>query len=97
MKIYSVLLTLALGASMAFGFVPTVPTQHAGARTFSPTAMYAKYNTMDEILALFPADLPVLINFYDAATENAIKDDIFRAKQLLKDRATVVSIKQQGN
>jgi hypothetical protein len=50
---------------------------------------------MEEILALFPEDKPVLINFYDANTENAIKDDIFRAKQLLSDRATLVSIKQQ--
>lgn len=59
------------------------------------TALGAKYKTMDEILALFPDDKPVLINFYDARTENAIKDDIFRAKTLLKDRATLVSIKQQ--
>ena len=59
------------------------------------TAMYAKYNSMEEILALFPTDMPVLVNFYDGATENDIKDDIFRAKNLLKDRATVVSIKQQ--
>ena len=57
--------------------------------------MLAKYKTMDEILALFPDDKPVLINFYDAKTENEIKDDIFRAKTLLKDRATLVSIKQQ--
>merc|ERR1712150_233999 len=49
----------------------------------------------DEILALFPEDKPVLINFYDAGTEAAIKDDIFRAKTLLADRATLVSIKQQ--
>jgi len=50
---------------------------------------------MEEILALFPEDKPVLINFYDANTESAIKDDIFRAKTLLKDRATLVSVKQQ--
>jgi hypothetical protein len=50
---------------------------------------------MDEILALFPEDLPVLINFYDAATEKDIKGDISRAKTLLKDRASLVSIKQQ--
>jgi hypothetical protein len=84
----------------------------------------AKYKTMDEILALFPKDKPVLINFYDAKTESKsqvssaswfsvaafdaccptnlssinvgdIKDDIFRAKNLLQDRATLVSIKQQ--
>jgi len=50
---------------------------------------------MDEILALFPEDKPVLINFYDASTEKDIKADIVRAKQLLEDRAKVVSIKQQ--
>ena len=50
---------------------------------------------MDEILALFPDDKPVLINFYDADTESEIKDDIFRAKQLLEDRAKLVSIKRQ--
>lgn len=55
----------------------------------------AKYNNMDEILAKFPEDIPVLINFYDAATEGDIKNDIVRAKNLLKDRCTVVSIKQQ--
>jgi thioredoxin-like negative regulator of GroEL len=55
----------------------------------------AKYKSMDEILALFPEDKPVLINFYDAKTENAIKDDIFRAKKLLEGRATLVSVKQQ--
>jgi len=54
------------------------------------TALSAKYNSMDEILALFPDDKPVLINFYDAATEADIKDDIFRAKNLLADRATLV-------
>lgn len=50
---------------------------------------------MDEILAKFPDDKPVLINFYDANTEAQIKDDIFRAKTLLADRLTLVSIKQQ--
>jgi len=50
---------------------------------------------MEEILAKFPDDKPVVINFYDANTENEIKNDIFRAKELLKDRATLVSIKQQ--
>ena len=56
----------------------------------SRTALAAKYKTMDEILALFPDEKPVLINFYDAATEADIKDDIFRAKKLLEDRATLV-------
>lgn len=64
-------------------------------RSTTTTQLLAKYNTMDEILALFPEDKPVLINFYDANTENQIKDDIFRAKKLLEDRATLVSIKQQ--
>lgn len=50
---------------------------------------------MDEILALFPEDKPVLVNFYDANTEDQIKSDIFRAKELLADRATLVSIKRQ--
>ena len=63
--------------------------------TSRSTALSAKYNSMDEILALFPDDKPVLINFYDANTEAEIKDDIFRAKKLLEDRATLVSIKQQ--
>lgn len=70
-----------------------VPQQQPTA--FRRSALSAKYNSMDEILALFPEEKPVLINFYDAGTENAIKDDIFRAKKLLEDRATVVSIKQQ--
>jgi hypothetical protein len=39
--------------------------------------------------------MPILINFYDSATEGDIKGDIVRAKNLLKDRCTVVSIKQQ--
>lgn len=50
---------------------------------------------MDEILALFPDDKPVLVNFYDGSTEGDIKADIFRAKELLADRATLVSIKRQ--
>jgi len=50
---------------------------------------------MEEILALFPEDKPVLMNFYDAATEEEIKNDIFRAKTLLQDRCTVCSVKQQ--
>ena len=50
---------------------------------------------MEEILAKFPDDKPVLINFYDAATEADIKSDIVRAKNLLAERCTVVSIKQQ--
>ena len=64
--------------------------------TSTPTALsMAKYNTMEEILAKFPEDKPVLINFYDSASEAEIKSDIVRAKNLLADRCTVVSIKQQ--
>jgi len=55
----------------------------------------AKYKTLEEIVDLFPDDKPVLINFFDVNTENAIKDDILRAKNFLKDRCTLVSIKQQ--
>eukprot|EP00429_Kryptoperidinium_foliaceum_P010368 CAMPEP_0176005644 /NCGR_PEP_ID=MMETSP0120_2-20121206/2313_1 /TAXON_ID=160619 /ORGANISM="Kryptoperidinium foliaceum, Strain CCMP 1326" /LENGTH=140 /DNA_ID=CAMNT_0017338359 /DNA_START=82 /DNA_END=504 /DNA_ORIENTATION=+ len=77
-------------AACVQGFVPTVPST-----TRAPSSLLAKYNSMDEILAKFPEDKPVLINFYDASTEDAIKGDIFRAKELLKDRATLVSIKQQ--
>lgn len=50
---------------------------------------------MDEILAKFPEEKPILINFYDSKTESTIKDDIVRAKNLLADRCTLVSIKQQ--
>lgn len=77
----------------------------SGAQAFAPAARpaftkpsalsMAKYNNMDEILAKFPEDMPTLINFYDAATEADIKADIVRAKNLLKDRCTVVSIKRQ--
>mmetsp|Transcript_37017 Transcript_37017/g.76942 ORF Transcript_37017/g.76942 Transcript_37017/m.76942 type:complete len:144 (-) Transcript_37017:181-612(-) len=76
--------------SGAFAPAPLAPS----GRTSSAMEM-AKYNSMDEILALFPEEKPVLVNFYDAATENLIKNDIFRAKKLLEDRATVVSIKRQ--
>lgn len=90
MKFSLVSALLAVVASVQ-GFVPTV----VPASTRGPTNLLAKYNSMDEILAKFPVDKPVLINFYDANTEAVIKDDIFRAKALLKDRATLVSIKQQ--
>lgn len=95
MKVSALAMSLWWGflacASQAFAPVGLPKTATA---TSQQLAM-AKYNSMEEILALFPDDKPVLINFYDAATENAIKDDIFRAKQLLQDRATLVSIKQQ--
>lgn len=81
-------------AFSAEAFAP-VPSSSAIRAQAPSSALYAKYNTMDEILALFPEDKPVLVNFYDAATEDDIKADIMRAKQLLADRATLVSIKQQ--
>lgn len=94
----SFLTMLFLGMATAF-VVPSSSRSSGGAslnvpRSASPLMM-AKYNTLEEILALFPEDLPVLINFYDAKTEAAIKDDIFRAKKLLEDRCKVVSMKQQ--
>jgi hypothetical protein len=76
--------------SVAVAF--TIPTT-SSAR--AATHLGAKYKSMDEILAKFPDDKPVLINFYDGSTEGDIKSDIFRAKELLKDRATLVSIKRQ--
>lgn len=86
------LVALLVGESQAFAPLHS-STNHD--RSTTTTLHMAKYKTMDEILALFPEDKPVLINFYDANTEAEIKDDIFRAKQLLADRATLVSIKQQ--
>jgi hypothetical protein len=90
MKI-SILSTLLAAVASVQGFAPSVPTKYFP----SSSALQAKYNSVDEILALFPDDKPVLLNFYDATTEDVIKDDVFRAKTLLKDRATLVSIKQQ--
>lgn len=92
MKISTVLLASLLSAVTAF--VP--PSQNTAFVTRDAARLsMAKYNTMDEILAKFPEDMPLLINFYDASTEADIKNDIFRAKNLLKDRCTVCSIKQQ--
>eukprot|EP00977_Amphora_coffeiformis_P015443 scaffold4511_cov171-Amphora_coffeaeformis.AAC.9 len=91
-SIASTFLALVALFSGASAFVPATPTT---TRSTTTTSLRAKYNTMDEILALFPDDKPILINFYDANTEAEIKDDIFRAKKLLEGRATVVSIKQQ--
>ena len=86
-----ILALLALMASSANAFAPAAkPAFGAGS-----SALNAKYNTMDEILAKFPEEKPVLINFYDAKTEADIKNDIFRAKTLLADRCTLVSIKVQ--
>merc|ERR1712232_656698 len=80
-----------MGILSANGFVPPLKVPIA-ARQFE---LAAKYKNMDEILALFPEEKPILINFYDGNTENEIKDDIMRAKKLLEDRCTLVSMKQQ--
>ena len=96
--VFSIFVILRL-ISLAYGFTTVqqqVPMVGARSSTSSVVTLdMAKFNTMDEILAKFPDDKPVLINFYDANTENSIKNDIFRAKKLLEDRATLVSIKQQ--
>lgn len=83
---------------MVNAFIPlsSSPTLSRHFRVERSTSLsMAKYNTINEILAKFPNDKPILINFYDSKTENDIKDDIFRAKTLLADRCTIVSIKQQ--
>lgn len=82
-----------VAALLAVGTNAFVPSKPYAAN--SSVLFMAKYKTMDEILDKFPDDKPVLINFYDAATESAIKNDIVRAKKLLEGRCTVVSIKQQ--
>jgi len=84
---------IALSCVTANAFMINTPSK-LSSYTQSSLSM-AKYNTMDEILAKFPEDKPVLINFYDAATEGEIKSDVVRAKNLLAERCTFVSIKQQ--
>ena len=70
MKFYILSLALALFASVdSFAPVNNLPRV--------ATSLNAKYNSMDEILALFPEEIPVLINFYDANTEDQIKVRIF--------------------
>eukprot|EP00980_Cylindrotheca_fusiformis_P028230 scaffold22588_cov114-Cylindrotheca_fusiformis.AAC.2 len=82
--------------SLVQGFAPmTTRLSTQSSSSSSSSSLQAKYKTMDEILALFPEEKPVLINFYDADTEAQIKNDIVQTKALLKDRATLVSIKQQ--
>jgi hypothetical protein len=89
--IYTLLSALALTAD---AFAPSHPNAMMSRSTSTSLSM-AKYNTMEEILAKFPEEKPVLINFYDSSTEAEIKSDIVRAKTLLEERCTVVSIKQQ--
>lgn len=91
--IFFTLLTTFLTLSSSDAFTP-LSTRSFAASTATALNM-AKYNTMDEILAKFPDDKPVLINFYDQNTESEIKGDIVRAKNLLAERCTLVSIKQQ--
>jgi len=81
---------LMLAATGDAFLAPNTTPSSTVSRASASSALSAKYNSMDEILALFPEDKPVLINFYDAATEADIKDDIFRAKKLLDGRATLV-------
>jgi hypothetical protein len=65
------LLLLASSLSPSSAFVSLERNSHLSCRASSSTTLYmAKYKTMDEILALFPKDKPVLINFYDAKTES---------------------------
>lgn len=91
MKAFAFTLLAVLGS----GAQAFAPVSSGTARSLPSALSMAKYNTMDEILAKFPDDKPVLINFYDGNTESKIKNDIFRAKTLLADRCTLVSIKQQ--
>jgi hypothetical protein len=98
--VVATMVAFSMQASLSSAFV--VPSVVVVSTTRSSTSSkaatnlsMAKYKTMDEILALFPDDKAVLVNFYDSSTENDIKADIMRAKQLLADRATLVSIKRQ--
>jgi hypothetical protein len=84
----------ALLATATSAFVPSFGQKSTPISKAKQLSM-AKYKSMDEILSLFPEEKPVLINFYDANTEKDIKADIMRAKELLADRATLVSIKRQ--
>ena len=101
MKTISILaMAAATLLNSASAFVPSTPLTSFSTTSFTTTVTttslsMAKYNTMDEILAKFPDDKPILINFYDASTEAEIKNDVVRAKNLLKDRLSFVSIKQQ--
>jgi hypothetical protein len=97
--VVAMVVAFSMQASLSSAFVvPSVVASTTRSTTSSKAATnlsMAKYKTMDEILALFPDDKAVLVNFYDSSTENDIKADIMRAKQLLADRATLVSIKRQ--
>lgn len=81
-------------ALLAVGVNAFAPTNFGVTRS-SSTAMYAKYNTIEEILALFPEDKPVLVNFYDATTEEEIINDVVTLKRVMEGRASVCSAKTQ--
>ena len=72
LSILSLVLTAFASTVSVEAFAP-VATTRISSSSSSSSSLYAKYNTMDEILALFPEDIPVLINFYDANTEDQIK------------------------
>ena len=93
MKTFLVLFLLALLASSIAAFVPTSNSRAFGVRP--SLQLQAKYNTIYEMIAKFPEDLPVLMNFYDANTEAEIRNNILRAKFLLENRCYVCSVKQQ--
>merc|ERR1719410_1552522 len=106
MKSTTFVFIAALIASSANAFAPlTLPSTPKATVKYgipfvvpaasSSTALFAKYKDMDEILALFPDDKPVLINFYDGKTEDDIKDDIMIAKTNLKERCSFCSIRVQ--
>ena len=64
----SIIVGLVVMMTSVSAFVPSIPSSVVQTRSMStkPTTLsMAKYKTMDEILALFPDDKPVLINFYD--------------------------------
>lgn len=84
-------LILALLTVSASAFAPT---SFGGARS-SASTLRAKYNSVEEILALFPEDKPTLINFYDASMEDDIKNDIMMLKRVMEGRASVCSAKVQ--
>mmetsp|Transcript_13383 Transcript_13383/g.20373 ORF Transcript_13383/g.20373 Transcript_13383/m.20373 type:complete len:144 (+) Transcript_13383:141-572(+) len=85
---------LAFFVLSAYGFVPA-SQPYAGMRRFELKAEKPKPTNMEEILARFPDDKPVLINFYDKTTEKEIYRDNLMAKRGLKDRCTIVNITQQ--
>ena len=90
MKSFSALITALLFVSTS-AFAPT----SFGVTRPSASALQAKYNSVEEILALFPEDKPTLINFYDASMENEIKNDVMMLKRVMEGRASVCSAKVQ--